>query len=338
MADRFDKFTERARRLLSLAQEEAQRFNSSYIGTEHLLLGLVREEDGLGARVLESLGIELNTVRAAVESIIGRRDRPPIGAVGLTPRAKRVIELAVEEARRMKHTHVGTEHLLIGLMRENEGIAAGLLESMGVNLERVRAESARILRQSGQQGSGLAGERVTVAPLGHPLTELAASARLGDLAVAPPAAPLVSQSAATATAPDVPAPTPVAKHGAPPVDAPSVTADPAPPPDPLPAAAVPPPHWPRRLGEAAFDVAIAVTLAMVAIALALPALGVNPPINYDEGYVLQAPVNFLREGFYGTIDSEWRWEFDPHVTTGIPVLLPPPSSSTGWGRASHSPA
>ncbi|MFN8532653.1 MAG: ATP-dependent Clp protease ATP-binding subunit [Dehalococcoidia bacterium] len=148
MADRFDKFTERARKVLTLAQEEAQRFNHNYIGTEHLLLGLVREGDGVAAKVLANLGVELNKVRSAVEFIIGRGDRMVLGEIGLTPRAKKVIELAVDEARRLNHHYIGTEHLLLGLVREGEGIAAGVLESLGVNLERVRAETIRVLSQS----------------------------------------------------------------------------------------------------------------------------------------------------------------------------------------------
>ena len=154
MADRFDKFTERARRVLTLAQEEAQRFNHNYIGTEHLLLGLVREGDGVAAKVLANLGVELGKVRSAVEFIIGRGDRAVLGEIGLTPRAKKVIELAVDEARRLNHHYIGTEHLLLGLVREGEGIAAGVLESLGVNLERVRAETTRILSQSGPAAAG----------------------------------------------------------------------------------------------------------------------------------------------------------------------------------------
>ena len=154
MADRFDKFTERARRVLTLAQEEAQRFNHNYIGTEHLLLGLVREGDGVAAKVLANLGVELSKVRSAVEFIIGRGDRAVLGEIGLTPRAKKVIELAVDEARRLNHHYIGTEHLLLGLVREGEGIAAGVLESLGVNLERVRAETTRILSQSSPATSG----------------------------------------------------------------------------------------------------------------------------------------------------------------------------------------
>ena len=179
MADRFDKFTERARRVLTLAQEEAQRFNHNYIGTEHLLLGLVRENDGVAAKVLGNLGVELGKVRSAVEFIIGRGDRAVLGEIGLTPRAKKVIELAVDEARRLNHHYIGTEHLLLGLVREGEGIAAGVLESLGVNLERVRAETTRILSQSGPvaAGAGTGGRSSTRTPtidqLGFDLTKAA---------------------------------------------------------------------------------------------------------------------------------------------------------------------
>src|SRR3974390_977697 len=145
MADRFDKFTERARRVLTLAQEEAQRFNHNYIGTEHLLLGLVREGDGVAAKVLGSMGVELIRVRSAVEFIIGHGDRIVLGEIGLTPRAKKVIELAVDEARRLNHHYIGTEHLLLGLVREGEGIAAGVLASLGVNLEKVRTHTIQVL-------------------------------------------------------------------------------------------------------------------------------------------------------------------------------------------------
>ena len=153
MGSRFEKFSERARRVLSLAQEEAQRFNHNYIGTEHILLGLVRETEGVAARVLSGLGVDLSKVRSAVEFIIGRGEKPAQGEIGLTPRAKKVVELAVDEARRMNHTYIGTEHLLIGLLREGEGVAAGVLESLGVTLEKVRTETHRILSNS-STGSG----------------------------------------------------------------------------------------------------------------------------------------------------------------------------------------
>ncbi|MCH7482779.1 MAG: AAA family ATPase, partial [Chloroflexi bacterium] len=182
MASRFEKFSERARRVLSLAQEEAQRFNHNYIGTEHILLGLVRETDGVAARVLSSLNVELSKVRSAVEFIIGRGERPSPGDIGLTPRAKKVIELAVDEARRLSHHYIGTEHLLIGIMREGEGVAAGVLESLGVSLDKVRAETTRILNQSvspGGHGQSRSGTRTpTLDQLGIDLT---AAARAGKL-------------------------------------------------------------------------------------------------------------------------------------------------------------
>ncbi len=155
MSSRFEKFTERARKVLTLAQEEAQRFNHNYIGTEHILLGLVREGDGVAAKVLSNLGVELDRVRSAVEFIIGRGERAVTGEIGLTPRAKRVIELAVDEARRLNHNYIGTEHLLLGLLREGEGVAAGVLESLGVSLEKVRTETVRLLSQSTPQASGV---------------------------------------------------------------------------------------------------------------------------------------------------------------------------------------
>jgi hypothetical protein len=145
MQDRFDRFTERARRVLFHAQEEAQRFNHNYIGTEHLLLGLLHDPDSLATKVLGDMGVESERVRSAVEHIIGRGDRIVLGEIGLTPRAKKVIELAVDEARRLNHHYIGTEHLLLGLVREGEGIAAGVLESLGVTLERARDATQRRL-------------------------------------------------------------------------------------------------------------------------------------------------------------------------------------------------
>ncbi len=153
MPSRFEKFTERARKVLTLSQEEAQRFNHNYIGTEHILLGLVREGEGVAAKVLANLGVELEKVRSAVEYIIGRGEKTVSGEIGLTPRAKRVIELAVDEARRLNHNYIGTEHLLLGLLREGEGMAAGVLESLGISLDKVRAETVRLLSQSVSQSS-----------------------------------------------------------------------------------------------------------------------------------------------------------------------------------------
>lgn len=151
VVDRFDRFTKRARHVLTLAQEEARSFQHNYIGTEHLLLGLVREGEGIAAQVLRNLGVEVNQVRSAVEAIIGRGDRIVTGEVGFTPRAKKVIELAVDEARRLNHRFIGTEHLLLGLIREGEGVASGVLESLGVRLDQARTEVLRVLRQHQQE-------------------------------------------------------------------------------------------------------------------------------------------------------------------------------------------
>ena len=145
------------------------------------LLGVVRESDGSAAKVLAGLGVELNKVRSAVEFIIGRGERSVGGEIGLTPRAKKVIELAVDEARRLSHNYIGTEHLLIGLMREGEGVAAGVLESLGVTLDKVRAETGRVLSQAeGQPQSGQrsSARTPTLDQLGGDLTKLARDGKL----------------------------------------------------------------------------------------------------------------------------------------------------------------
>ena len=180
MASRFEKFTERARRVLTLAQEEAQHFSHSYIGTEHILLGLVREEEGVAARVLTNRGVVLSKVRSAVEFIIGRGEKPGSGEIGLSPRAKRVIELAIDEARHLGHNYIGTEHLLLGLLREGEGIAASVLDSFGVTLEQVRTEIVHVLSQSAPRArpTRVTSRTPTLDQLGIDLT---AAARAGKL-------------------------------------------------------------------------------------------------------------------------------------------------------------
>ena len=145
--ERFDPFSERAKKVLSLAQEEAQRLQHPYIGTEHLLLGLLREGEGVAARVLSNLGVELSTVRSTVELMAGRGDQIVRGEIALTPRTKMVIELAVDEARRLNQQYIETEHLLLGLGREGAGIAVGALQRLGVNLEKMRTETLQALNQ-----------------------------------------------------------------------------------------------------------------------------------------------------------------------------------------------
>ena len=134
----FDRFDDRAKRVLALAQDEAIRFNHNYIGPEHLLLGLVREGEGVAGRVLNRLGIDLSNVRHEVESAIGRGESASPSEITLIPRAKKVIELAIDEARRLGHSHVGTEHLLLGLVRDDTSMACEILRSQGVPLEKIR--------------------------------------------------------------------------------------------------------------------------------------------------------------------------------------------------------
>jgi len=182
MSSRFERFSERARRVLSLAQDEAQRFNHSYIGTEHILLGLVRENEGLAARSLSNLGVELAKVRSAIEFIIGKGERPVSSEnIGLTPRAKKVIEVAVDEARRLNHQYIGTEHLLIGLMREGEGVAAGVLESLGVTLDKVRAETNRLISQTTPQSGQATKTNAKTPTLDSLSVDLTTAARAGKL-------------------------------------------------------------------------------------------------------------------------------------------------------------
>jgi len=161
-----DKFTERERRVLTFAQGEAQHRNHNYIGTEHLLLGLAREGEGLGAQVLGNLGVDLQKLYSHVDEIVGQEGTPPeLGALGLTPRSKKVIEMAVDEAKRMGHPYIGTEHLLLGLIREGEGIAAGVLKSLQVSPESLRAEVQRLLAQAAPLR-----QRPSRAPFAEPLT------------------------------------------------------------------------------------------------------------------------------------------------------------------------
>ncbi len=179
MASRFDKFSEHARKVLTLAQEEAQRFNHSYIGTEHILLGLVREEEGIAAKVLNGMGVSLARVRQAVEYIIGTGEKKTTGASGLTSRAKKIIELAIDEARQMGHSYIGTEHLLLGIMREGEGVASKVLQSLDVNQERTRAEIARVLSTSSSKSKGSRTSRTPT--LDQVSRDLTAAVREGKL-------------------------------------------------------------------------------------------------------------------------------------------------------------
>jgi len=157
----FERFTERARQVVVLAQEEARTLKHNYIGTEHILLGLLREEEGLAARVLESLDITVERVRAQVVRIVGSGEEVTSGQIPFTPRAKKVLELALREALSLGHNYIGTEHILLGLVRENEGVAARILLDFDADSEKIRNEVIRMLsgpggrqRQGGAQGAG----------------------------------------------------------------------------------------------------------------------------------------------------------------------------------------
>ena len=140
----FERFTDRARKVLTLAQEEARLLNHSFIGTEHVLLGLIHEGDGVGAQALRSLGISLEAVREKVEETIGMAGSAPSGSPPFTPRAKKVLELSLREALQLNHSYIGTEHILLGLVREGEGVAATVLVSLGADLGRVRQEVIKL--------------------------------------------------------------------------------------------------------------------------------------------------------------------------------------------------
>ncbi|MGI8532753.1 MAG: Clp protease N-terminal domain-containing protein, partial [Geodermatophilaceae bacterium] len=151
----FERFTDRARRVVVLAQEEARMLNHNYIGTEHILLGLIHEGEGVAAKALESLAISLEGVRQQVEEIIGQGQQAPSGHIPFTPRAKKVLELSLREALQLGHNYIGTEHILLGLIREGEGVAAQVLVKLGADLNRVRQQVIQLL--SGYQGKEPAG-------------------------------------------------------------------------------------------------------------------------------------------------------------------------------------
>src|SRR3989441_5236694 len=189
----YERFTDRARKVMQLANQEAQRFNHEYIGTEHILLGLVKEGSGVAANVLKNLDIDLRKIRLEVEKIVqAGPDMVTMGKLPQTPRAKKVIEYSIEEARNLNHNYVGTEHLLLGLLREQEGVAAQVLMNLGLKLEDVREEVLNLLGHNpepneGGGGGGGSGERTSgkgksktpaLDSFGRDLTELARQGKL----------------------------------------------------------------------------------------------------------------------------------------------------------------
>jgi len=181
----FERFTDRARRVVVLAQEEARLLNHNYIGTEHILLGLIHEGEGVAAKALESLGISLEKVRQQVEEIIGAGQSPPSGHIPFTPRAKKVLELSLREALQLGHNYIGTEHILLGLIREGEGVAAQVLVKLGADLGRVRQQVIQLLSgySGAKEGAGAAGGEAPQGSLvldqfGRNLTQLARENKL----------------------------------------------------------------------------------------------------------------------------------------------------------------
>src|ERR671938_320801 len=156
--DLFERFTDRARRVVVLAQEEARLLNHNYIGTEHILLGLIHEGEGVAAKALESLGISLEAVRNQVEEIIGQGGSSPSGHIPFTPRAKKVLELSLREALQLGHNYIGTEHILLGLIREGEGVAAQVLQKLGADLNRVRQQVMQLLSRRTKNNPVLVGD------------------------------------------------------------------------------------------------------------------------------------------------------------------------------------
>jgi ATP-dependent Clp protease ATP-binding subunit ClpC len=180
----FERFTDRARRVVVLAQEEARMLNHNYIGTEHILLGLIHEGEGVAAKALESLGISLEGVRQQVEEIIGQGQTPPTGHIPFTPRAKKVLELSLREALQLGHNYIGTEHILLGLIREGEGVAAQVLVKLGADLNKVRQQVIQLLsgysggKEAGQQGEAAPSGSLVLDQFGRNLTQLARESKL----------------------------------------------------------------------------------------------------------------------------------------------------------------
>src|ERR671923_2839658 len=186
----YERFTDRARKVMQLANQEAQRFNHEYIGTEHILLGLVKEGSGVAANVLKNLDIDLRKIRLEVEKIVQTgpgSEMVTMGKLPQTPRAKKVIEYSIEEARNLNHNYVGTEHLLLGLLREQEGVAAQVLMNLGLKLEDVREEVLNLLGHNMDSGESGGTERTAnkgksktpaLDSFGRDLTELARQGKL----------------------------------------------------------------------------------------------------------------------------------------------------------------
>jgi len=166
----FERFTERARNVVVYAQDEARSLRHNYIGTEHLLLGLLREEEGLAARLLASLGVTLEDVREQVGRIVGEGDEVSSGQIPFTPRGKKVLELSLREAKSLGHNYIGTEHVLLGIVREDEGVAARILLDFGWDAEKIRGEVIRMLSGPNYRRAFTASQSVSFEPQSPPLS------------------------------------------------------------------------------------------------------------------------------------------------------------------------
>jgi ATP-dependent Clp protease ATP-binding subunit ClpC len=191
----FERFTDRARRVLVLAQEEARDLNHAFIGTEHILLGLIREGEGVAAKALDALGVTFDVVREKVEEAIGSNANPSPGSPPFTPRAKKVLELSLREALQLGHSYIGTEHMLLGLVREGDGVAAQVLNDLGADMARVRTQVIQMMSgQAGKEsgvpsGSGQksgpeeSGGSAVLDQFGRNLTQFAREGKLDPLVV-----------------------------------------------------------------------------------------------------------------------------------------------------------
>jgi ATP-dependent Clp protease ATP-binding subunit ClpC len=186
----FERFTDRARNVVVLAQQEARLLKHNYIGTEHILLGLARESDGLAAKALDALGIELEAVREQVVELTGRGQKSPSGHIPFTPRAKKVLELSLREALQFGHNYIGTEHILLGLIREGEGVAAQVLVTLGGDLSAIRQQVIRLLKENPTTDEKPQAAQARVARLAESVGEAGIASRAegpGPMGLASPA-------------------------------------------------------------------------------------------------------------------------------------------------------
>ncbi|GAH29061.1 unnamed protein product, partial [marine sediment metagenome] len=180
----FKRYTEKAKRAIMIAQEEAINLNHDYIGTEHILIGLIKEEEGVASQVLRQLGVNVDKVVEEVERLVGKGEYQQVGEIAFTPRAKKVLELASQEASQLKNNYIGTEHILLGLIKEGSGVGVRILADLGINLDNVYSEIMKVLMESGgAQGSpSVPGKRITKTPaldeFGRDLIKLAREDKL----------------------------------------------------------------------------------------------------------------------------------------------------------------